>query len=103
MTWRSRALHLAIGPNTAEKHLADAYADVFGKQTASVEMVLVDLANHTGFYRIDPPDGDLSLYQAGHRAGMRAAFGRLFQFLSLSDEQLRALEEAARFEASTNP
>lgn len=64
-------------------------------------MVLTDMADHSGFYRIEPPGADLSRYQAGYRDGMRAAFGRLFHFLSLSDEQLRALEEAARQEAST--
>lgn len=100
MKWRSKAQYAAYGQYSAEQQLVAAYGEVFGKQTEAVELVLSDLAAHTGFYRVEPPSGDLSAYQAGYSNGLRAAFGRLFQFLSLSDEQLRALEEAARREAS---
>lgn len=98
MKWRTRAQALAAGEITAEQKLVDSYREVFCKEGEAVEMVLADLAAWTGFYQVDPP-GDLSLYQAGYRAGLRAAFGRLFHFMSLTDEQLRALEEAARAEA----
>lgn len=101
MKWRTRAAASAYGQITAQKKLTDSYRDVFGKQSEAVEMVLADLAAHTGFYQVEPP-GDMSAYQAGYRNGLRAAFGRLFHFLSLSDQQMAALEEAARLEAS-NP
>lgn len=100
MTWRSKARHAVYGKIHAEQKLVAAYQDVFGKQTEAVEMVLADLASHTGFYRVEPPGSDMSAYQAGYVNGSRAAFGRIFSFMSLSDEQLRALEEAARIEAS---
>lgn len=99
MKWRCLAWLRRQRPNEAELRLAAAYKSVFEKQSEQVEIVLADLAAHTGFYLVDPPGADLSLYQAGYNAGQRAAFGRLFQFLSLSDEQLRALEVAARAEA----
>lgn len=100
MKWRTKAQHAAYGRYQAEQKLVGAYHEVFGKETESVEMVLADLAAHTGFYQVEPPGVDMTAYQAGYRNGLRAAFGRLFSFLSLSDEQLRALEEAARAEAS---
>lgn len=100
MKWRSRAQFAAYGKYAAEQQIVAAYQEVFGREGEAVELVLSDLAAHTGFYRVEPPNGDLSAYQAGYSNGLRAAFGRLFQFLSLSDEQLRALEEAARREAS---
>ena len=34
--------------------------------------------------------------------GKRAVFGRLFRFLRLSEDEVRALEEAARQEALTD-
>lgn len=100
MKWRTRAQYAAYGKYAAEQQLVAAYAEVFGRESEAVELVLSDLAAHTGFYRVEPPNGDLTAYQAGYGNGLRAAFGRLFQFLTLSDEQLRALEEAARQEAA---
>lgn len=99
MKWRNLGRLREVAPKQAELHIVNAYKSVFEKQSEQVEIVLADFAAHTGFYLVDPPGADLSLYQAGYNAGQRAAFGRLFQFLSLSDEQLRALEEAARAEA----
>lgn len=100
MTWRTRAQYAVYGQNTAEQQLVAAYAEVFGKKSEAVEIVLSDLATYTGFYKVEPPNGDLTAYQAGYTNGLRAAFGRLFQFLTLSEDQLRALEEAARQEAA---
>lgn len=96
MKWRSK-VRQENGPARQEKKLVQAYNEVFGKETEAVEMVLADLASFTGFYGVAPPgtSGDALQYDAG----MRAAFGRLFHFLSLSDEQLQALEEAARAES----
>lgn len=99
MNWRCLAWLRFRRPNEAELRLATAYKAVFGNQSEHSEIVLADLAAQTGFYMVEPPGADRSLYQAGYCAGQRAAFGRLFQFLSLSDVQMRALEEAARQEA----
>lgn len=99
MRWRNLSKSRQVLPAHTEVQLHAAYREVFGKRSEAVEIVLADLAAQTGFYMVEPPDADLSLYQAGYSAGQRAAFGRLFHFLSLSDEQLRALEEAARKEA----
>ena len=60
-------------------------------------MVLADLANHSGFYQVMPPGTPMAdLMEAN---GKRAVFGRLFRFLRLSEDEVRALEEAARQEA----
>lgn len=99
MTWRNLSKTRQRLPLQTDAQLVAAYKEVFGKESEAVEIVLADLAAHTGFYLVDPPGADLSLYQAGHSAGQRAAFGRLFHFLTLSDQKLRALEEAAREEA----
>lgn len=99
MKWRTVASTRQMLPHYSEQRLAAAYREVFSKPSEDIEIVLADLAAQTGFYLVDPPGADFTLYQAGYNAGQRAAFGRLFHFLSLSDEQLRALEEAARQEA----
>lgn len=99
MNWRNLAKHRHVAPIQTEQQLVAAYRSVFGRKGEDVEIVLADLAAHTGFYLVEPPGSDLSQFQAGYNAGQRAAFGRLFHFLSLSDEQMRALEEAARAEA----
>lgn len=99
MNWRNVAKSRQVLPSHTEQQLVAAYLEVFGKPSPSVEIVLADFAGHTGFYQVEPPGADLSQFQAGYNAGQRAAFGRLFHFLSLSDDQLRALEEAAREEA----
>lgn len=99
MSWRNVARFRQRAPAQTEQRVAEAYKAVFGKQTEDIEIVLADFAAHTGFYLVEPPGTDLSAYQAGYSAGQRAAFGRLFHFLTLSDERMRALEEAARAEA----
>lgn len=86
----------------AQQTLATAYQKLFtghgGEQDA--QLVLVDLANFTGFYRVNGPgfSGD----DRAHSDGMRLAYGRIFQFLRMSDEERRQLEEAARLEAVTD-
>jgi hypothetical protein len=99
MKWRSRALYLKQGVSAAEQHVAFAYRDLFNKPGEQQEIVLADLADYTGYYRVEPPGADLTAYQAAYSAGLRAAFGRVLHFLSLTDEQLAALEEAARRES----
>lgn len=97
--WRTLAHARSIGEATAETALVNAYRDVFGRQTETVELVLADLAVFCAFYQVEPPTSDLSSYQAGYANGLRAAFGRVFHFLNLTDEQWTALELAARFES----
>lgn len=99
MSWRSTA---SQKPNrkrgsAAQDKLTKAYRDVFLRKDESVEIVLADLANFCGFYKVPPigsPPETLLVDQ-----GLRAAFGRLFSFLSLPEDRLKALEEAARREA----
>lgn len=86
----------------ARLRLSLAYHNVFNPQNADVQIILADMADYTGFYRVNgpgiPPD------DRAFSDGMRAAFGRLFRFLNLTDEEKTALVEAARVEtlASAN-
>lgn len=102
MSWRTIASQEAFKPRgkKAELRLVNAYKAVFGQQNEDVEVVLADLANHCGFYKVAPPgaSGD----QLQYDAGLRAAFGRLFSFLTLPDDRLAALEAAARAENETD-
>lgn len=81
----------------AQAALTAAYHDVFGRNNASVQIVLSDLANHCGFYAVSAPGvtPDALLYDAG----MRAAYARIFTFLSATPEQMAALETAVRAES----
>lgn len=86
----------------AELKLALAYRNVFRLNNEDVQTVLADLADYTGFFRVNgqgiPPD------DRAFSDGMRAAYGRLFRFLNLTDEEQQALVQAARVEtlASSN-
>ena len=79
--------------------LTQAYRNLFdGRATKQeAQMVLADLANHSGFYQVLPPGAGAS--ELAEANGKRAAFGRLFRFLRLSTEELAELEQAARQEA----
>lgn len=85
---------------SAQKKLLSAYQDVFGSDNASTQIVLADLANHCGFYAVAAPGvtADALLYDAG----MRAAYARIFSFLSATPEQMAALEAAVRSETLTD-
>ena len=87
---------------SARNDLSRAYQALFtghgGEREA--QMVLADLANFTGFYRANGPgftDSDRA-----HSDGMRLAYGRIHQFLRMTDDERRQLEEAARLEAVTD-
>lgn len=88
--------------NQAHLRLALAYHNVFKASNEDVQLVLADLADYTGFYRVNgegiPPD------DRAFSDGKRAAFGRLFRFLNLTDDEKNALVQAARVEsiASSN-
>lgn len=80
--------------------ITESYRRVFSGRgdVADAQAVLADLANHSGFYRVNPPG--VSGADRAYADGQRAVFGRVFGFLTLPDEQIRALEIAARQEAS---
>ena len=81
----------------AEARIALAYQRVFtGTPDAEDQgIVLIDLANFTGFYRVTPPEAgerDIIVFNEG----MRAAYGRVYQYLRMTDAEILSLEIAAR-------
>lgn len=99
MGWRSRALiEASVGEATAESHLAMAYKEIFAGESEAKELVLVDLATHCKMFQFEARG--LSVEDANYFNGQRAAFARILQYLSLSEADLAALVEAARFEAA---
>lgn len=80
----------------AEHRIGQAYQAVFlGQPTKDdQEIVLMDLANYTGFYRVTGPGGTPD--QMPFDNGKRAAFGRVFRFLRMSNDEFASLEAAAR-------
>jgi hypothetical protein len=87
----------AGSPQAAEAQLATAYQRVFTGSPSQTdqEIVLVDLANFSGFYRVTPPesgDRDTIIFNEG----MRCLFGRIFQYLRMSPQEVQSLETAAR-------
>jgi hypothetical protein len=98
--WRSRArLAKAVSADVADVRLIEAYRSVFDRGGEDIELVLVDLASFCGFYQVE--QGGVSADDLNHWAGRRAAFGRIFNFLALSDAQLMAMERAARDESAS--
>jgi hypothetical protein len=94
--------HLTAGLKPGERRsasadlvLTTAYRDVFAKGEQA-QVVLADLANFTGFYAVETQGTPSDVLQ--YQAGMRAAYARIFAFLSMPDELLGALEKAARAE-----
>jgi hypothetical protein len=101
MLWVSLASQYQAGlrrGNRAMQDLANAYNHVFrGNPTkAEAEMVLADLANESGFYKVHVPGPEVSLE---YETGKRAVFGRILRFIRMSQEEHTALEYAARQEA----
>ena len=78
--------------------LAQAYNAVFrGNPTkGDSEMVLADLANESGFYKVTVPGADVSL---DFETGKRYVFGRIHRFLNMSQAEWDELHVAARQEA----
>lgn len=83
--------------NEARLKLALAYHNVFDTRKEDVQIILADLANFTGFYRVNGPD--IPPDNRAFSDGMRAAFGRLFRFINLTDEEQAALVDATRAES----
>jgi hypothetical protein len=97
--WRSRARTKAlVGEDDADARLIAAYRSVFAEGREDVEIVLADMAEHTGFYKVAErgADSDIMIYDEGRRS----AFARVWSFLTLTDAQLAALESAARNESA---
>lgn len=87
-----------------QTRLREAYYNVFlSKGAASVEdqeMVLADILTQSGFSRFsEPPTTNEALW---FQEGKRALYGHIKSFLTMSDENIEALEVAAREEAATN-
>lgn len=95
---RARALRLTDNPALADAKLTAAYNSVFTQGREDVEMVLSDLAEHCGFYKTS--ERGSSADDLNFDEGKRAAFARIWSFLTLTDQQLEQLENAARDEAA---
>lgn len=105
MSWRSLS---RVFPwhksrtNEAALRKTQAYMAVFSGKAArdDAELVLADLANYSGFYRVSPadtPDATLRFQE-----GMRAVYGYIYSHLNLSASDISALENAARQEAAVD-
>jgi len=86
---------------TAKRDQAAAYQRLFAGHGGAedAELVLVDLAEFSGFYKTSPPgttDGELRF-----REGARFVFAHIRSLLGLTEAELQALETAARIEALT--
>jgi hypothetical protein len=79
--------------------LTEAYRNVFSGHGSinDAQMVLADLANYSGFYRVTGPDVDGP--SRAFADGMRLTYGRILRFLAMTDQELQDLQEAARQEA----
>lgn len=103
MRWFTLARRYAAARGAAAEHrLAHAYRALFATTNTDAQIVLADLADFTGFFRVNGAGigGDDRAFSDG----MRAAYGRIFRFINLTDEERSALVEAARAEtlASAN-
>lgn len=94
--WRS---FRQIMPGQQAARLAGSYHRVFRTASASDEdreMVLVDLATKSGFYRVTPKHGADIAYSAGVDDGKREMFGHIYNILRLSPRERGDLETATR-------
>jgi hypothetical protein len=90
--------HLPASESAVKLRLARSYQRVFLGQADDTdrEIVLVDLASYTGFYRVTPPGEDGGRDVIVFNEGMRAAFGRIFMHIRMTNEEMASLETAAR-------
>jgi len=81
--------------------LSAAYRSVFqgNPDRQQQQAVLADLAARCHWNQITVPTSKASSEELWFREGKRAAFSEIFSHLSLSPEDLQALENAARHEA----
>jgi len=101
MVWRSisKIIPWKNAVYQKEERLGQAYRAVFSGSPSreDQEIVLADLAYHSGFAMVTPPDVSDAVLR--HREGQRHLFSRIKQYLNLSPESVRELEIAAREEA----
>jgi hypothetical protein len=67
-----------------------AYRSLFSGSSPAVAIVLTDLAERTGFYKVEAEGQPVE--ELNYAAGLRAAFGPIFEIVNLSGDQLAALE-----------
>lgn len=83
-------------PPEAELRLTLAFQRVFRGSPSSEdqELVLLHLADSSGFYRATAPElgRDVLLFNEG----ARALYGRIFRYLRMSGDEINELETAAR-------
>ena len=97
MRWFPLARRFAAARGAAaEERLALAYRSLFSARNSDAQIVLSDLADFTGFFRVNGPG--IGAEDRAFTDGMRAAYGRIFRFINLTDEECAALVEAARAE-----
>lgn len=91
----------AASPAEAELRLALAYQRTFTgtPNNEDQELVLVDLADYSGFYRVTPVDTGRD--QIVFNEGLRSLYGRIFRYLRMSDHERQSLEAAARETAAS--
>jgi hypothetical protein len=84
----------------ARLRLAQAYRSVFKDGSVDADLVLSDLAEYAGWYKVvDPSAGPYVMTDANAR---RAVFGRLFHWLRLTSNEIEELERAVRLEQAVS-
>jgi hypothetical protein len=91
--------HLPLGQRRSPKvklDLAGAYRSLFfgNASAAQRDMVLVDLANFSGFYTVAPEGSDLARHE-----GRREVFARLYSMVNMTPDEQKAFETEARHQA----
>ena len=84
----------------ANYRLATSYQALFEGRGSrdDAEIVLADIANVSGFYRVSP--STFTEAELRHQEGMRALYGRIHSMLRMSGPDMLALENAARVESA---
>lgn len=100
--WQSLSRKFGIRTKTmhAQFELGEAYRRVFlsNPSRADQETVLADLAARMGWNQVTAPG--VASEQLWFNEGKRAAFAGIFAHLSLSGDDVLALENAVRHEAA---
>lgn len=86
----------------AKLDLSTAYQRVFAGtgDEQQAQMVLADLAQFAGFYAVSGGSNDP--VALGRFEGGRAVFGRIMSHVNMTDQELDALQRAARQESIVN-
>ena len=98
--WRSLANLFNVRGYQAHKRLTESYRRVFltgGASREDREIVLADLMNKCGWNQVLSEESTHE--ELATHNGKRMAFGFIFAHLAMENDDLRALEVAARHEA----